>query len=142
MKKVLFAIPALALTLFLAYCQKSETVETTTQATPESAAADRGPCPIDIYLSNFGSSFTTCGIGVKNTSPCVTCLTSTFKTGVTTFSSDITLDPPSVPITFSIQNTSNSGDSLRLVTSTDQAVVWIPAFGCREITIDANCQIQ
>jgi len=142
MKKVLFAIPALALTLFFTFCQKAETTDSTTPATVDLGASDRGPCPIDIHLSNFGSSFTTCGIGVKNTSPCTTCLTSTFTTGVATFSSDITLNPPSVPITFSIQNTSGSGDTLRLVTSTDQESVWIPAFGCREITVNANCEIQ
>ena len=142
MKKVLFAIPALALTLFLAYCQKSETVETTTQATPESAAADRGPCPITIHPDNYTSVFRTCGLGIKNTTACSTCQSSTFATGVTTFSTDITFDPASVPITFSIENISISGANLTFVTSTDTEVIGIPAGTCREITIDANCQIQ
>lgn len=141
MKKVLFAIPALALTLLFTFCQKAEPSETVAQATPESGAANRGACSIEIYPDNYTSVLRTCGLGTSNVN-CNTCQSSTFTSGVSVFNSDITLTAPSLPITFSIQNTSNSGANLTLITNADQDVVWVPAFGCREITINDNCEIQ
>lgn len=146
MKKILFALPALAFTLFLAFCQKSHVQEEAIPANTVVGASDRGPCTVYISADNTVSTFSICGLPVNNNTSCYTC-SQLSSAGVETFSGHIALDLSNLtlPVTFSVRNTSSTPG---WITVSSGGVTLNPVYlgqagslpgNCAEFTIDQNC---
>lgn len=141
MKKVLFALPALAFTLLLAFCQKSETQETHIASNSGAGVTDRG-CELTLTADNITSRFRVCGIDVNNQTACNTC-TGT-SNGVEQFqgvSGNFTLT--NLPVTFSVTNTTTTAAWVTAIASGGNITKYVgptgSALSCVEFTIDDQC---
>ena len=131
MKKVLFALPALAFTLFLAFCQKSDTQEASVAPDTNQSAGDRGPgnCQIS-WLSNAVVAF--CGTNTNSTTCNSTCAT-TYPTGYET-------SPFNVPAgtILSVTTTSPTGTWVYVGTSVP---FFVPGGTCVRVIVNNDCTV-
>jgi len=139
MKKVLFALPALAFTLLLTFCQKADVQETASVPNSNTEVAERGPCTINFYTTSI-NQLRVCGITANNTTACNLCNNSAsagveFLPGYGTF-------PVNPKTCFSVTNT---GTTLTYVIvegpggSTGE-ILLLPG-ACEDFCIGNNCEV-
>lgn len=140
MKKVLFALPLLAMAILFAYCHKSENAPTgALNNTPNMPAVDRScgdKCTIS-YLLTSTNTLEVCGV-VGNTTQCALC-TSVFGAGYTTIDATGTSFDVIACRTFSITNNNPTATSVSFDGGATYTV--IPANGCVLFAVKADCSV-
>jgi hypothetical protein len=141
MKKVLFALPALAFTLFLAFCHKAEVQEATPTANHNTGVTERGTCKISVLSDNV-HAVTFCGTNTNIQTCNVTCV-STYAYGVEVLNPNGTDGfVVTSPITLAVTTASPGGSWISIVTSAGSTpYVYIPAGTCRSITVADDCSV-
>ena len=141
MKKLLFALPVLALSLVFMFCNKSNVQEETGAVKTDVGAADRGPvtCDISVVADNI-QPLVFCGIDPTSSQACNSCTSTTpNKRGVQTINGAGVVTV-TANYTFAVINNNNVGIWFNLSTGSSQTgYVYIPAGGCIEYTVDDNC---
>lgn len=143
MKKIFFAFPALAFTLFLAFCQKSNVQE---EVVPTNiGVTDRGTCVIEIFADNL-NQLRICGIpGQGGTlDPCNLCPSGNASSGVNVIHGYGIFTVTS-PMAFSI---TNAGATATYVKVTPGGAVsgtnWIQLAangGCEDFNVANDCTV-
>lgn len=137
MKKFFFAFPALALAFFLTQCQKADAPETTVSPDHNTEVTSRAPCTIQVFSDNV-QPITFCGT-LTNKNTCNGCNSLTSTGEETVFGNGSFVNVNST--TFSITTASAGGSFLTLI-SGNVKQVFVPAGGCVDVTMDANCNFQ
>ena len=140
MKKVLFAVPVLAMALLFTFCNKSDVQEETPPVNTNVGAVERGICDMQVFATNV-HNIILCGTQT-NSQACIPCgsLTPSAK-GVEVLVGDGSTITLTTPLTFSVTTNAPFGIWVRFVTSADDTgFVFIPATGCVPFTIDDNCE--
>ena len=142
MKKVLFAVPVLALALLFTFCNKTNVHEEISSAAPNTAVSERGPgtCDVQIFADNV-HNIILCGTQTNNQT-CTPCgsLTPSAKGVEVVVGNGGTITLP-VPLTFSVTTNAPFGIWVRFVTNSDDTgFVFIPATGCQTFTLNDNCE--
>lgn len=140
MKKFLFALPVLFLSVFATYCSKEKlTTPAPVRQAEEVAVVERGgPCTITITASD---NITICGLA-NNTKPCKSCAGASLvgaDAGPGTFV--YTLTPPPLGAPFYITNTSlTQNATVTIQTSSVPPTTWtIPPGTCVSYSLATTC---
>ncbi len=135
MKKLLFALPVLAIAMLFAYCDRPSIQEELSSVNPN-ASTDRATCLVQIDRAS-PTAITLCGTNTNATN-CASCTggkaqgTVNIPAGVNPFFITLT-----TPIEFSISTA--TGNSVVLTTAAGQIVVDLTSVFCKTVRIDANC---
>ena len=141
MKKLLFALPVLALSLVFTYCNKSGVQEDAAVVKTDVGAADRGPvtCNISVTADNV-QSLVFCGIDPTSSQACKLCTSTTPNArGVQTINGAGVVTV-TANVTFAVINNNNVGIWFNLSTGSSQTgYTYIPAQSCLQFTVDDSC---
>jgi len=138
MKKLLFALPVLAIAFLFAYCDRPSIQEELSSINSGSIATDRMPCAVQIDKAS-PTLVTLCGTGPTAAS-CNLCGTKgqgpdMIAAGVSTWNGIL-----NGPMQFSAS--SATGNTIVVTTAANAKVFVLPPGGvCVLITIDANCVV-
>ncbi|MBC7773875.1 MAG: hypothetical protein H7246_00445 [Phycisphaerae bacterium] len=141
MKKILFALPILAIGFFATYCSKDNLSTSATIPAATGAAERGGPCSVTISVT--GGDVDVCGLA-NNTVSCKSCVGQNLQ-GVNTITAgnnanySITPGFPSTP--FSIANTSGQAVLVTITTSAGSATWSIPAGECYGYGLATTCYL-
>jgi len=136
MKKILFAIPAIAMAVLFTFCRKADVTSGLSTSGSALKSADRGACTVYIYPLTY-AMLSYCGTET-NATDCSTCLGD--SKGVEVITGDASFDL-SNPTSFSIS--SAFATSVILATDNNQiGPIAIGANGCEVFTVDANCEVN
>ncbi|MBC7776382.1 MAG: hypothetical protein H7246_13185 [Phycisphaerae bacterium] len=136
MKKIFFAIPALTMAVFFAFCSKPESTSDLNTVHSTTKNTDRGACTVYIYPLTY-AALTYCGTET-NATACSTCVGDSKGVEVITGDASFVL---SNPTSFSIS--SAFATSVILATDNNQiGPIAIGANGCEVFTVDDNCEVH
>lgn len=142
MKKVLFAVPALAMALLFTFCNKTSVQEEINPANSEIGVSERGNCTIEIYADNL-NQLRICGITANNMIACNQCPSGAASNGVEVVFGFASYNVVS-PMTFSITNAGATPTFVRVATPGSVGTGWIQLAangGCEDFDVDDNCKI-
>ena len=138
MKKFLFALPILAIAVFLSYCAK-ETSPTTgiqNEQQVDNPAADRATCNVTITSS---ANVNVCGLGTFGS--CQSCSGNTLPGTAFGTAFGYTVTPPALGTPFSISNPGSTKVTVRIDTGT-VCGIWVLAPGqCMDFTLASTCYL-
>lgn len=141
MKKLLFALPVLALSLAFMFCNKSGVQEDVAAVKTAPGATDRGPvtCSITVVADNI-QPLVFCGIDPTSSTACKLCTSTTPNArGVQTINGSGVVTV-TANVTFAVINNNNVGIWFNLSTGSSQTgYTYIPAQGCLQFTVNDNC---
>ncbi|MBC7776381.1 MAG: hypothetical protein H7246_13180 [Phycisphaerae bacterium] len=137
MKKLLFALPMLALAIFFTYCDRPNLQEELNSVNQNVIANDRAclvqidkASPTLVTLCGTGAAATSCNLcGTKGSGP------DAIPAGVSPWFTTV-----NGPMQFSASSV--TGNTITVTTSANSKVFVIPAGGCVVITIDASCVVS
>jgi hypothetical protein len=139
MKKLFFFLPALAFSVFFAFCSKMDVQEDITPTNTNTAVAERTDCCFNVYSDNI-HDITFCGTNL-NSAPCLDCNNNLAK-GVTVMVGNGS--PICLPYNtkFYVRTASPGGSWINLASTTpgnNPGWVYIPANDCQGYYVDGNC---
>ncbi|MFN0216390.1 MAG: hypothetical protein ACKVT2_19195 [Saprospiraceae bacterium] len=138
MKKLLFALPILAIAFIFSFCDRANLHEELSNINPNEGASDRMTCNVQFDKAS-PTVITLCGTNT-NANNCISCTggksqgLESIPAGVSPFFLTLT-----TPIEF--YATSATGNTLTVTTAAGQVVVSLPAGVCKTIKIDASCNV-
>lgn len=138
MKKILFALPMLALAALFTYCNKSDVPATLGNGATEHAVTDRAcgdPCTLKLTADNL-NTLDICGV-TSNNIPCAGCGT-LVGAGFVNFTGAGTIQVRACA-TFYISNPNGSNTYVSF--NGGSTFTLIPAGGCVAFTTDGNCNV-
>ncbi len=144
MKKVLFAVPTLALALLFTFCNKTNVQEDALSVNPTAEVTERGgglgTCDVQVFADNV-HNIILCGTQT-NAQTCIPCgaTTPSAKGVEVVVGNGGTITLPA-PLTFSVTTNAPFGIWVRFVTANDDTgFVFIPATGCQTFTLNDSCE--
>lgn len=140
MKKVLFSLPVLAFSLFLAFCSKSNVQEEIGAVNNTQAATSRGTCDIQIVADNL-NTLRVCGIPVTNKNACNDCGLN--AVGVEFMNGAANYVGVTTPVTFSVTNVSATTTYVRVTSATTGVgFIALAPGACQTYTVDNFCTVN
>lgn len=137
MKKLLFSLPVLALTLFLAFCNKPNVQEEVNSLNGGGlTASDRGICKVEIFADNL-NQLRICGLPATNLTPCNDCGVKSI--GASLINGYANFPTVTTPVTFSVTNLGATVTYVRVQSATGTAFVPINPGNCQTYTVDDFC---
>lgn len=138
MKKIIFALPVLALSLLFTFCNKTDVQETTASPDSGTGVISRAPCTFRVYSDNV-HDITFCGT-LTNKTNCVGCGVVSANGVETAVGNGMTVTVNSNIFYVTTSSPGGSWINLVEVNGVDQTgFVYIPAGGCLTVTMDNNC---
>lgn len=140
MKKLLFSLPVLALTLFLAFCNKPNVQEEVNSLNGGNlTVADRGTCNIEIFADNL-NELRVCGLKKSNKNACTDCGLNSF--GVELINGYESFAGMTTPVTFSVTNLGMTTTYIRVQSGfSGTAFVAVTPGNCQTYTVDNFCNV-
>lgn len=138
MKKILFALPMLALAALFTYCNKSDLPATLSNGAANQQVTDRAcgdPCTLKLTADNL-NTLNICGV-TSNNIPCASCGTIT-GSGFVNFTGAGSIQVRACA-TFYISNPNASNTFVSF--DGGATFTMIPAGGCVAFTTDGNCNV-
>lgn len=137
MKKLLFALPILALSLVFTFCDRPSLQDELSVATP--AASDRATlCNVQFDRAS-PTAVTICGTNL-NAQNCSSC-TGDKAQGVTVLPAGVTPVNLNLMAPIELSLTSATGNTVTITTSAGAVIVTIPGGGCKKVRIDDSCGV-